>query len=246
MSRERLGFVGFFATHQVAGNLLMLLMIVFGLFGLSNLNRQVLPDFKLEVINVTVAWPGASPQDVEENIIEAIEPEVRFITDVDTVKSTAFEGRAELSITFKEGANMSIALTDVQAAISRITTFPSDIESPIVNQLINADEVCRLEISGPFHFSLSAAPELSATGIDLHAKTGDDNINLQKFELQFMLAPLLDGTLQIDRLLVTDMVANLSDPAGENSDSDSGLTPGYFLPALILKSATITILRLQI
>jgi multidrug efflux pump subunit AcrB len=150
MSTDRLGFVGFFATHPVAGNLLMLLMIVFGLFGLSNLNRQVLPDFKLEVINITVAWPGASPQDVEENIIEAIEPEVRFITDVDTVKSTAFEGRAELSITFNEGTNMPIALTDVQAAISRITTFPSDIESPIVNQLINADEVCRLEISGPF------------------------------------------------------------------------------------------------
>jgi multidrug efflux pump subunit AcrB len=150
MSSDRLGIVGMFATHPVAGNLLMLLMIVFGLFGLSNLNRQVLPDFQLDIINITVAWPGSSPQDVEENIIEAIEPEVRFIDRVDTVKATAFEGRAELSITFKEGADMSVALTDVQSAISRITSFPSDIESPVVRQLINADEVCRLEISGPF------------------------------------------------------------------------------------------------
>jgi multidrug efflux pump subunit AcrB len=150
MSSERLGIVGMFATHPVAGNLLMCLMIVFGLFGVSNLNRQVLPDFQLDVINITVAWPGASPQDVEENIVEAIEPEVRFIDRVDTVKSTAFEGRAELSVTFMEGADMSVGLTDVQSAISRITTFPTDIESPVVKQLINADEVCRLEISGPF------------------------------------------------------------------------------------------------
>ena len=150
MPTGRLGIVGMFATHPVAGNLLMCLMIVFGLFGLSNLNRQVLPDFQLDIINITIAWPGASPQDVEENIIEAVEPEVRFIDRVDTVKATAFEGRAELSITFKEGANMSVALTDVQSAVSRITTFPSDIESPVVKQLINADEVCRLEIYGPF------------------------------------------------------------------------------------------------
>jgi multidrug efflux pump subunit AcrB len=150
MASDRTGLVAMFATHPVAGNLLMLLMIVFGLFGLSNLNRQVLPDFQLDIINITVAWPGASPQDIEENIVEAIEPEVRFIDRVDTVKATAFEGRVELSITFKEGADMSVALTDVQSAISRITTFPSDIESPVVKQLINADEVCRLEISGPF------------------------------------------------------------------------------------------------
>jgi multidrug efflux pump subunit AcrB len=150
MSSERLGIVGLFATHPVAGNLLMMLMIVFGLFGLSKLNRQVLPDFKLDVINITVAWPGASPQDVEENIVEAIEPEVRFIDGVDTTKATAFEGRAEIGITFKDGADMSVALTDVQSAISRVTTFPSDIESPVVKTLINADEVCRLEISGPF------------------------------------------------------------------------------------------------
>ena len=144
MLTNRSGIVAMFATHPVAGNLLMMLMIVFGLFGLSNLNRQVMPDFRLDIINITVPWPGASPQDVEENIIEAVEPEVRFIAGVDYVKATAYEGRAELSINFKENVDMSVALADVQSAISRITTFPSDIESPSVKTLIPAEEVCRL------------------------------------------------------------------------------------------------------
>jgi len=127
MPASRSGLVALFATHPVAGNLLMMFMIVFCLFGLSNLNRQVMPDFRLDIINITVPWPGASPQDVDENIIEAVDPEVRFITGVDYVKATAYEGRAELSITFKEDSDMSFALSDVQSAMSRITTFPSDI-----------------------------------------------------------------------------------------------------------------------
>jgi multidrug efflux pump subunit AcrB len=150
MSQRSTGVIAFFANHPVAGNLLMALMIMFGLFGVGKLNRQVMPDFELEMIKVAVEWPGASPQDVEENIIEAIEPEVRFLDEVDNVRSNAFEGRADLTITYKDGANMSKALTDVQSAVARVRTFPADIESPVVNQISNADEVCRLEITGPF------------------------------------------------------------------------------------------------
>ena len=95
----------------------MALMIVFGLFGTRQLNRQIMPDFQLEMIQVSVEWPGASPQDVEESVIEAIEPEVRFIDNVDLVQAKALEGRAEVSITFTEAADMSKALTDVQSAI---------------------------------------------------------------------------------------------------------------------------------
>jgi len=144
------GIVATLAMHPVAGNLLMAIMVIFGLFGLNNLNRQVMPDFELDMIQIGIAWPGASPQDVEENVIEAIEPEVRFLEDIDNVQANAFEGRAEITITYTENVNMSKALTDVQSAIARITTFPSDIESPIIEQIVQHDEVCRLEITGPF------------------------------------------------------------------------------------------------
>jgi len=144
------GPVAFFATHPVAANLLMILMIMFGLFGARQLNRQIMPDFELELIQVSVEWPGASPQDVEENVIEAIEPEVRFLDDVDFVQSKALEGRADVTITFTESADMSKALTDVQSAISRIRTFPVDAERPVIVAVNNQDEVCRLEIHGPF------------------------------------------------------------------------------------------------
>jgi len=144
------GLIGVFARHPIAGNLLMLLLLMFGAWGLSKLNRQVLPDFEVDIISIIVQWPGASPEDVETNIIEAIEPEVRFLDSVDRVEAIAYEGRADVTIRFDDGANMSRALTDVQAAIARITTFPSDIERPIITQVSQTDLVCRIEISGPY------------------------------------------------------------------------------------------------
>ena len=69
---ESRGLINLFSEHPVAGNLLMILMILFGSYGLTQLSRQVLPDFVLDVINISVQWPGASPADVEANILEAI------------------------------------------------------------------------------------------------------------------------------------------------------------------------------
>jgi multidrug efflux pump subunit AcrB len=150
MSIKNTGPVAFFATHPVAANLLMILLMMFGLFGVSNLNRQVMPDFDLEMIRITVEWPGASPQDIEENVLEAIEPEVRFLDNVDVVQATAFESRAEVTITFTDDVDMSKALTDVQSSVARISTFPQEIERPVITTISNVDEVCRLEIHGPF------------------------------------------------------------------------------------------------
>ena len=150
MSDERRGIIALFASHRVAGNLLMMLMLLFGVYGVSNLNRQVIPTFTFDVISVTVQWPGSSPEDVEDNIIEAIEPEVRFLDNVDRVDSVAYAGMADVQIRFEENSDMSKALSDVQSAIARITTFPVDIEQPVIVQFQNTDMVCKIEISGPF------------------------------------------------------------------------------------------------
>lgn len=144
------GFIAMFARHRVAANLLMWALILFGLWGANNISRQVLPDFSIEKIRITVVWPGASPEDVESNVLEAIEPEIRFLEKVDRVDSVAAEGRAEVIIDFDSGVNISKALTDVESAISRITTFPQDMERPVVSQIVNSDLVCRIEVSGPF------------------------------------------------------------------------------------------------
>ena len=144
------GMISLFARHPVAGNLLMLLMLMMGTFGLTKLNRQVMPDFSLRTISIAVQWPGASPTDIEANILTAIEPEVRFLDHVSRVIATANDGVGEVQIIFDESVNFSRALTDVQAAVARITTFPTDIEQPVVSEIDPPDLICQIEVSGPY------------------------------------------------------------------------------------------------
>ena len=97
----RSGVITFFSRHKVAGNLLMMLVILFGIYGLTQMNRQLMPDFGLELITIDVEWSGASAEDVEANIIDAIEPEVRFIDKVEKVIATSYEGRTRMQLFFE-------------------------------------------------------------------------------------------------------------------------------------------------
>ena len=85
---------GFFVRHPNAANLVMAMLILFGAYGLAKLNTQFFPTVETNRINISVSWPGASAEDVEANILQAVEPEVRFIDGVDKVVSYAREGAA--------------------------------------------------------------------------------------------------------------------------------------------------------
>ena len=140
----------FFARHKVAGNLLMVLMILFGLLGLGQLNRQLMPDFTLDLVQVDITWAGASPQDIESNVIEPLERELMLLDNMYKVDATAFEGRAVVISEFDFGSNMAKALTDVQSALARVATFPQEMERAQVRVLEPTEVICNIEISGPF------------------------------------------------------------------------------------------------
>ena len=89
--------IRFFAQHRTAANLLLALMVVCGVTAIGKINRQFFPDFGIDIVSVSVAWPGASASDVEKNIIQSIEPELRFLNGVKNIGSTAYEGRASVS-----------------------------------------------------------------------------------------------------------------------------------------------------
>ncbi|MEM7023342.1 MAG: efflux RND transporter permease subunit, partial [Pseudomonadota bacterium] len=166
------GLVGLFARHPTAGNLLMLLMIMAGVLALTNLNRQFFPDFGLDLIRVTVDWPGATAEDVESSIIEAIEPEVRFLDGIKRVTSSASEGLASVIIEFLPDTNMQKALSEVESAVDQVTTLPEDSERPEIAQLVRYDTVTRIVLSGPFsertlrRFAKEIREDLLDRGVD--------------------------------------------------------------------------------
>ena len=81
------GPIALFARHPTAANLIMILMIIAGIWGLLKMNSQFLPSFGIDVVTVSIEWPGANSEDIDNNIVQIVEPEVRFL---DGVKKGAF------------------------------------------------------------------------------------------------------------------------------------------------------------
>lgn len=138
------------AGHPVAANLLMLALVVGGIFMAFRVKQEVFPEFSLDIVGISVIYPGASPEEVEEGIVVAVEDAVRGIEGVKKVTSTASEGRGSVSVEVLLGKDPDRILADVKNAVDRITTFPEEAERPIVNLLENRNLVLNIAVAGDF------------------------------------------------------------------------------------------------
>ncbi|MBN2525183.1 MAG: efflux RND transporter permease subunit [Deltaproteobacteria bacterium] len=143
----RKGAIGWMANNSVAANLLMAIILLGGLIGVFKSKQEVFPEFSLDTIQVQVPYPGASPEETEQGIVLAIEEAVRGLDGVKRVTSTAAEGSGMVTIEILSGENADSVLQDVKNAVDRITSFPEEVERPLVKLLAPRSRVISLVIS---------------------------------------------------------------------------------------------------
>jgi len=142
------GAIAWMAQNHVTANLLMLAFIVGGLLMMPRVKQEVFPDIQLDMVSINVPYPGASPEEVEEGIILAIEEEVRGLDNIKKVSSIVREGYGNVTVELMMGSNPSKALTDVKNAVDRIKTFPKDIEKYTVSLLESKKQVISIVLHG--------------------------------------------------------------------------------------------------
>lgn len=147
-SGERGGTIRWFASNPVAANLVMLILLVGGLFSTCTIKQEVFPEFKLGVVRIVVPYPGASPDEVEQGIVLAVEESVRGLDGVDRVTGAATEGSGQVYVTLELEAEPTTVLADVKNAVDRLTSLPQDAERPIVSLVTNKFEVISVVLHG--------------------------------------------------------------------------------------------------
>ncbi|WOE73883.1 efflux RND transporter permease subunit [Alterisphingorhabdus coralli] len=147
-ARDRGGAVAFMARNGVAANLLMMFLFVTGIIAYGTIVQEVTAEASLDTIQVRVVYPGATPQEVEESIIQKAEEAVEAIENVKSVTSTANEGVGSVLVELELGANLPRALDDVKSEIDQIQTFPAEAEEPEVSELTTRQSVMRIAIYG--------------------------------------------------------------------------------------------------
>ncbi len=134
--------------NPVLANLLMLTLLVMGVVSTQKMVSEVFPEFSLDLISVTVVYPGAAQEEVEEGICTKLENAVEGLEGIDKVTTTASEGLASMLIEVDPDTNTNKVKDDIQNEIDRIDTFPRDAEEPVVKEIVYKEVVMSMALFG--------------------------------------------------------------------------------------------------
>ncbi|MEM1054259.1 MAG: efflux RND transporter permease subunit [Bacteroidota bacterium] len=140
--------IDWMARNGVAANLLMVALVVAGIVSLTRMVIEVFPEFSLDAIQVSVVYPGATPGEVEESIIQKIEENIEAVEGIKEITATAQEGQGVVTAELRLGASVTQALDDIKGQVDQITTFPEQAEEPLVRELTNRQSVMKLAFYG--------------------------------------------------------------------------------------------------
>ncbi len=146
---QGIGLISLFSRHRVAANLLMVSMIFAGIWALTRLNTQFLPNFDLNVITVNAIWAGASAEDVERSLTVPLEQELRSLDYLKKMESNSQLGRSHISLEFERGMNMANALQQTKERIDLLDDLPSEVDQPEVVLQQNFEPIASIVLSGP-------------------------------------------------------------------------------------------------
>ena len=122
--------IDYFARHPTIANLLMLAFLAVGAVAAPTLKRETFPRIKADTVQVTVAYPGASPEDVEEAICRRIEDAIDSVDGVGETQCEARESIATAKSEMVEGGNLDRFFADVKTEVDAIDDFPDQAENP--------------------------------------------------------------------------------------------------------------------
>ena len=147
--RFRRGPIAWMARNSIAANLLMFILLGGGIWTAVVIQKEVFPQFELDMVEVSVAYPGAAPSEVEQGILRPIEGAIRGVEGIREISSEAREGRGEVLIELVAGQQRMKSFQDIEQAVSRIRTFPDQIEQPEVRLVSEQSQALQVAIYGP-------------------------------------------------------------------------------------------------
>ena len=140
--------VKYFINNEIAGNILMVLLIIVGLVGLSQMKTTFFPEVESRVITISAVYPGSSPEEIEEGIVSKIEENLKGLTGIERVTSVSSENFGSVNVEILKGYDTDVILQDVKNAVDGINSFPASMEPVTIYKLENLGRVLSFAIYG--------------------------------------------------------------------------------------------------
>lgn len=140
--------ISWMARNGVASNLLFILIFLVGGISAFAVVQEVFPEFSLDAVQVRVEYPGSTPEEIEESIVQRIEDRIQGVEGIDRVLATASENFGVVTAELQRGADAQEVRDEIKQEVDRITTFPEEAEQPTVTELSNRRQVLQVAIYG--------------------------------------------------------------------------------------------------
>ena len=173
--------ISFFIKYTVAVNVLMLVIVLFGLMGLNSTKSSFFPLADSNIISISITYPGASPGEIEEGVVLKIEDNLRGLVGIDRVTSSSRENSASITVEGLREFDIDVLLADVKNAVDRVPSFPPEMEPPVVSKFEIINEAISFTISGE-EINLKTLKEIARNvETDLRAIPGISQVTLKGF-----------------------------------------------------------------
>ena len=118
--------------QPVATFALVILVVLFGLLGLERLPVQLTPDVESPTITVRTTWAGATPYEIEREIIEEQEEVLKSLAGLVVMESASYNNYGSITLTFKVGAELESTLSRVSNKLNEVSDYPDDANRPVI------------------------------------------------------------------------------------------------------------------
>lgn len=137
-----------FAKNTVFANILLLLIVLAGGIAAMSMIRENFPEFSVDIITLSVAYPGADPGEVEEGISRKIEDALEGLEGIKQLTTYSRENRCEAMIEIRETYDIHVVLDRIRSRVDAISTLPKDAEEPVITEITFKEPVMLLYLSG--------------------------------------------------------------------------------------------------
>jgi len=142
------GIIYWFASNPVAANLLMVCLLIGGLYTAWTLKKEMFPATSVNQVLVTMAYPGAAPDEVEKGICVKVEDAVTGLEGIDKTTCVANEGFARANIEVGSDYDVKNVMAEIKNRVDGINSFPEQAEKPIISEILIQQPVLFLSVYG--------------------------------------------------------------------------------------------------
>ncbi|MAP53881.1 efflux RND transporter permease subunit [Altibacter sp.] len=173
--------ISYFIRYEVAVNVVILAFLIFGVIGILKLKSSFFPLQEAEIISISISYPGAAPQEIEEGVVLKIEDNLKGLIGVERVTSVSRENGGNITVEIDSDEDIDVMLSEVKNAVDRVPNFPTGMEPLVVAKQERIRQTIDFAISGD-NIQLEALKEIGRmVENDLRVMDGISQINVSGY-----------------------------------------------------------------